>query len=243
MATSETTNLQLVKYGAGTDNFIRTDYNGNLDKIDTFAGNTNEAIGNLNAENEYNGASAASLTAAIEAAIDALSNDSKMHVITVTKWAKVILLVQKYSSGSYASYVGYCYALTNPINGEKVNGTWTHSTLALKSEVTDVSDGTSFTMTAYNANLTINEQYCRSYGKLKFVYVKFTTSTSITSWSHLINLGFNTACPWYGNIFNPTTGKFLTDTIVYSDANNTTLRNYTPLAAGTYAVSFVAVAS
>ena len=48
MATSETTNLQLVKYGAGTDNFIRTDYNGNLDKIDTFAGNTNEAIANLN---------------------------------------------------------------------------------------------------------------------------------------------------------------------------------------------------
>lgn len=47
MATSETTNLQLVKYGAGTDNFIRTDYNGNLDKIDTFAGNTNEAIANL----------------------------------------------------------------------------------------------------------------------------------------------------------------------------------------------------
>lgn len=47
MATSETTNLQLVKYGAGTDNFIRTDYNGNLDKIDTFAGNTNEAIGTL----------------------------------------------------------------------------------------------------------------------------------------------------------------------------------------------------
>lgn len=47
MATSETTNLQLVKYGAGTDNFIRTDYNSNLDKIDTFAGNTNEAIGNL----------------------------------------------------------------------------------------------------------------------------------------------------------------------------------------------------
>ena len=47
MATSETTNLQLVKYGAGTDNFIRTDYNGNLDKIDTFAGNTNEAIDNL----------------------------------------------------------------------------------------------------------------------------------------------------------------------------------------------------
>lgn len=47
MATSETTNLQLVKYGAGTDNFIRTDYNGNLDKIDTFAGNTNQAIGNL----------------------------------------------------------------------------------------------------------------------------------------------------------------------------------------------------
>lgn len=48
MATSETTNLQLVKYGAGTDNFIRTDYNGNLDKIDTFAGNTNEAITTLN---------------------------------------------------------------------------------------------------------------------------------------------------------------------------------------------------
>ena len=48
MATSETTNLQLVKYGAGTDNFIRTDYNGNLDKIDTFAGNTNQAIANLN---------------------------------------------------------------------------------------------------------------------------------------------------------------------------------------------------
>lgn len=48
MATSETTNLQLVKYGAGTDNFIRTDYNGNLDKIDTFAGNTNEAIATLN---------------------------------------------------------------------------------------------------------------------------------------------------------------------------------------------------
>lgn len=48
MATSETTNLQLVKYGAGTDNFIRTDYNGNLDKIDTFAGNTNEAIASLN---------------------------------------------------------------------------------------------------------------------------------------------------------------------------------------------------
>ena len=47
MATSETTNLQLVKYGAGTDNFIRTDYNGNLDKIDTFAGNTNEAIANM----------------------------------------------------------------------------------------------------------------------------------------------------------------------------------------------------
>ena len=47
MATSETTNLQLVKYGAGTDNFIRTDYNGNLDKIDTFAGNTNEAIATL----------------------------------------------------------------------------------------------------------------------------------------------------------------------------------------------------
>ena len=47
MATSETTNLQLVKYGAGTDNFIRTDYNGNLDKIDTFAGNTNEAIASL----------------------------------------------------------------------------------------------------------------------------------------------------------------------------------------------------
>ena len=47
MATSETTNLQLVKYGAGTDNFIRTDYNGNLDKIDTFAGNTNEAIAEL----------------------------------------------------------------------------------------------------------------------------------------------------------------------------------------------------
>ena len=48
MATSETTNLQLVKSGAGTDNFIRTDYNGNLDKIDTFAGNTNQAIANLN---------------------------------------------------------------------------------------------------------------------------------------------------------------------------------------------------
>jgi hypothetical protein len=48
MATSETTNLQLVKYGAGTDNFIRTDYNGNLDKIDTFAGNTNQAITTLN---------------------------------------------------------------------------------------------------------------------------------------------------------------------------------------------------
>ena len=48
MATSETTNLQLVKYGAGTDNFVRTDYNGNLDKIDTFAGNTNEAITNIN---------------------------------------------------------------------------------------------------------------------------------------------------------------------------------------------------
>lgn len=47
MATSETTNLQLVKYGAGTDNFIRTDYNGNLDKIDTFAGNTNQAIANV----------------------------------------------------------------------------------------------------------------------------------------------------------------------------------------------------
>lgn len=47
MATSETTNLQLVKYGAGTDNFIRTDYNGNLDKIDTFAGNTNQAIATL----------------------------------------------------------------------------------------------------------------------------------------------------------------------------------------------------
>jgi outer membrane murein-binding lipoprotein Lpp len=50
MATSETTNLQLVKYGAGTDNFIRTDYNGNLDKIDTFAGNTNEAIANLESD-------------------------------------------------------------------------------------------------------------------------------------------------------------------------------------------------
>ena len=50
MATSETTNLQLVKYGAGTDNFIRTDYNGNLDKIDTFAGTTNQAITNLNTQ-------------------------------------------------------------------------------------------------------------------------------------------------------------------------------------------------
>jgi ABC-type thiamine transport system substrate-binding protein len=47
MATSETTNLQLVKYGAGTDNFIRTDYNGNLDKIDAYAGTTNTAIANV----------------------------------------------------------------------------------------------------------------------------------------------------------------------------------------------------
>lgn len=49
MATSETTNLQLVKYGAGTDNFIRTDYNGNLDKIDEFAGDTSQAIAEVSA--------------------------------------------------------------------------------------------------------------------------------------------------------------------------------------------------
>ena len=48
MATSQTTNLQLTKYGAGTDNLLRSDYNGNLDKIDTFAGNTNQAIANIN---------------------------------------------------------------------------------------------------------------------------------------------------------------------------------------------------
>lgn len=48
MATSQTTNLNLIKYGAGTDNFIRTDYNGNMDKIDAYAGTTNQAITNIN---------------------------------------------------------------------------------------------------------------------------------------------------------------------------------------------------
>lgn len=47
MAKQTTTNLSLTKYSAGTDNFIRTDYNGNMDKIDQYAGTTNTAIADL----------------------------------------------------------------------------------------------------------------------------------------------------------------------------------------------------
>ena len=44
MASSQTQNLQLIEYGAGSDNFLRTDYNGNLTKIDNFAGQTNDSL-------------------------------------------------------------------------------------------------------------------------------------------------------------------------------------------------------
>ena len=44
MASSQTQNLQLIEYGAGSDNFLRTDYNGNLTKIDEFAGKTNDSL-------------------------------------------------------------------------------------------------------------------------------------------------------------------------------------------------------
>lgn len=110
---------------------------------------------------------------------------------------------------------------------------------ALNTQIANVSDGTTFSLSSANTSLTIIETYCKSFGKLKYVYVKFQTSATITSWSHLINLGFTTACPFYTGIFSASIGKFLTDTIAYADASNSTIRNFTPLSAGTYAVSTI----
>ena len=100
-----------------------------------------------------------------------------------------------------------------------------------------------FTVSAYQSGVTINEQKCKAFGKLRFIYVKFTTSSQFTSWSHLINLGFSSDSSAFTNIFNTSTGKFLTDTLMYTDYGNSTLRNYNPLPAGTYTVTITLMSS
>ncbi len=143
------------------------------DDHNTAIGSMSSQISALNASSEYNGASAASLTAAIEAAVDALANDSKMHVITVTRGAKVILLVQKYSSGAYASYVGFCYALTNPISGEKVNGTWTHSSLALDAQIATQAVQTYVPSCPANCSVYNSGCYYQKAGNVVTLYMSF----------------------------------------------------------------------
>lgn len=107
MATSETTNLQLVKYGAGTDNFIRTDYNGNLDKIDTFAGDTNQAIANkLDTANVYNG---------LDKSASGYALDARQGKALNGKMAPTVLLDNVYMTGNSAnewSYSGHSFTLT-----------------------------------------------------------------------------------------------------------------------------------
>jgi len=44
MASSQTPNLGLVEYGDRLDSLLRNDYNGNLTKIDNFAGQTDDSI-------------------------------------------------------------------------------------------------------------------------------------------------------------------------------------------------------
>ena len=114
--------------------------------------------------------------------------------------------------------------------------------VGLFSQIANVANGESFTMTSNQTYLTITDQTCKAYGKLKYFTVKFTTTSAAANYATLMNYGFGVGAAFYGQIYKPSTEKFITDCLAYSDYGNTGLRIIGgSLPAGSYIVNGVII--
>ena len=69
------------------------------------------------------------IQAGIESVIDALPNKIKNGMFMCWKGMLYTVIVQKYQSADYASYIAISYAIAAPLYGKKLKGVWTHYNL------------------------------------------------------------------------------------------------------------------
>ena len=67
--------------------------------------------------------------AAFESTVDGISPGEAQYLVSVTKGGKYLMLIQKYTTNSYASYLAISYNSDKPFYGRRVNGVWTHYTI------------------------------------------------------------------------------------------------------------------
>ena len=144
---ANTPNIDLVK-PAGTDHALVSVLNSNSDKIDTFAGTTNQAIANL-AEYESIGsvASQSALETALETKLATMTNGTNVSIsVTIstafgsfaktTYYAKLSRVIGNYATALFEE----CNITDNKllIKATKSSGTWYFEELAFKSDISSI---------------------------------------------------------------------------------------------------------
>lgn len=104
--------------------------------------------------------------------------------------------------------------------------------------VTALENSLSFrtvTPTASVSQVSITFHSVRTYGKLLFFSIGFTTSAQISQYSSLISLGNKAESAWIAPVY--TSGYVPTNYSIYGDRDNQTIRAGTALPAGSYRIS------
>lgn len=125
--------------------------------------------------------------------------------------------------------VRYLYALlgTTSISGIG-NGTVTGALSTLNSNLT----WSAVTLTA-GSGITINTQQAFTYGKILFVYMRWTASSSVSAYATIATHGKSAKVSWNAPLMNDA-NTIVSSLGLYADQGNTTIRAAGTISAGTY---------
>lgn len=119
--------------------------------------------------------------------------------------------------------------------GAKTDGTLSVSLTAPNAWLSALGlTATNFNLTA-GTNVTINEQQSCKVGRMVFISARFTLSAQIAAYSTLATMPYSAARAWVAPLYNASRLP-LTNTGIYADSGNATIRATVAIPAGTYRI-------